>query len=384
MGFSIKHEEEFGPAGSPTHPTKATPMAWNPNNKHQRCTVTVNLPDDKSWEDYDLETFRTRLNPSFLIFGKETCPTTRRKHFQGYFELSKRTLGKTIDRLFRATWPLPISVHFEVARGTAEENETYCTKEDKEPFKFGEPKPGQGARSDLATLFQAVKDGATGAELADLDQARWAVHRKALEEYRMLLQPKRQWPTKLVFLWGPTGNGKTAQAQHFEPETVHYRDPFIQGFTGSSDNILFDDFDWKKMAPKFWLTLCDRYPMTVEIKGGLRNFAPKIIIFTSNDDPKTWWPDAPEETRKAIHRRMDEYGEIRQLGEPVPHTQKLLSHYFQQPTTTQPASSSAGSGTHPMPQPMDSEDEEHSQPSDYELEQRSLKRQRTVVIDLTQ
>lgn len=368
---------------TPTHQLLSNTMPWKPTSQYLRITFTVNLQDDKTWEDYDLETFRTRLNPSFLILGKETGDGGR-KHFQGYVEFGKKRLGSAMDRCFRLTWPLPTSCHYEISSGTAEQNERYCSKEDATPFRFGEPKPGQGTRSDLAGLFTAVKEGATDVELAEMDVGKWAVHRKALAEYRQFLQPKRSWPTKLIFMWGPTGNGKTAQAQHFEPETVHYRDPFVQGYTGSSETVLFDDFDWKRMAPKYWLTLCDRYPMTIEVKGGLRNWAPKIIIFTSNDDPKTWWPEAPPATLQAIHRRMDEFGEIRQLGEPVPHTQKLLSQFF-----LKPASSSAGSGTrHKRTSDSEDEEEEHSQPSDYEEEQRALKRTKTIrpteVIDLTQ
>lgn len=357
-------------------------MPWQMNKQYTRVTFTINLPDGKTWEDYDLETFRIRLNPSFLILGRETGDQGR-KHFQGYVEFGKRILGSAMDKKFRKTFPLPISCHYEQAMGSAEQNVTYCSKEDKEALTFGEPSVGQGARSDLVTMFQAVKEGVTGEGLVALDPAKWAVHRKALEEYRTMLQPKRTWPSKLIFLWGPTGHGKTAQAQHFEPETVHYRDPFVQGYTGSSEAVLFDDFNWKRMDPKFWLTLCDRYPMTVEIKGGLRNWAPKIIIFTSNDDPKTWWPEAPPETLQAVHRRMDEFGEIRQLGTFVPHTQKLLSQFF-----LKPASTSDGSGTE-RKRTLDSEDEEdceNSQPSQHELEQRELKRTKTIrpgVIDLT-
>jgi len=317
--------------------TSSTSMTWRPNNKYRRICFTANIPEEKTWEDFDLETLRVRLNPEYMICGKETA-STGQKHYQGYLEFSKQKKGSTVMNQF-STWG--IKAHLEAAMGTSSQNKDYCSKEDTEPFLFGKPtgNDGQGSRTDLGMMFQAVAEGVNGADLVAIDPAKWAVHRKALEEYRSILAPKRAWPSKLVFLWGPTGHGKTAHAMELEPEVVHYREPFLQGYTGHSENVLFDDFNWKKMDPKYWLTLCDRYPMSVEVKGALRNWAPKIICFTSNDDPKTWWPEAPEETRKAIHRRMEEFGTIRMLGDPVPVGQKMLTEFLSA------ASSGAGGST---------------------------------------
>jgi len=329
-------------------------MAWNAGNQYKRLTVTINLLDGKTHSDYDLETFRTRLNPSYLVMGRETAPGTGRKHFQAYVEFGKKLQGQKIDRLFRMTFPLPHSVHYESSKGSAQQNKDYCSKEDKTPFEFGEPAAGQGARTDLATLFQKVKDGAGDLELVETDAAKWAVHRKALSEYRLLCQVKRSWPTQLIFLWGPTGTGKSMHAQELNPEVVTWtKGGFLNGFTGSNSVLLFDDFDWEAMPFRTWLTITDRYPMTINIKGGFANFAPKTIIFTSNDDPKTWWMEqAPAHSLEAIHRRMDEFGDIKMLGVLVPKAQLLLSKYFAKPAAAPtvsappvgPAAAGAGAG----------------------------------------
>lgn len=355
-------------------------MTFRPNNKYRRICFTANLPDGKDFTDYDLEALRVALNPTFLICQPELAPGTGQKHFQGYVELGKQRKGQTVMNCFER-WG--IRAHLEPAMGTAKQNEDYCSKEESRAeggstFRFGEPsQDGQGQRTDLRELFQAVKEGATAAQLCDMDAGRWAVHRKALEEYRMLCQPKRTWPTKLIFIWGPTGTGKTCHAQELEPETVSYRDPFLTGFTGSSENILFDDFNWRKMDAKFWLTLCDRYPMTVEVKGGQRNWAPRTIVFTSNDDPKEWWPESRPETLAAIHRRMDEFGTTMRLGEPVPHTQRLLTQFLS--TGQQRLSGATRASTEEtaiVDLTQDDSDEEHSQASFHELERRAAKRAR--------
>lgn len=340
-----------------------------------------------------MERLRAMLNPVYMI-GQAESGT--HEHWQGYIELGKKILGNKLLKIF-AAWG--IKAHVEPAYGTAQQNIDYCSKEEScvDPslrFSFGEPTSCQGQRNDLGAMFQAVKEGVSTMDLAEMEPKRWAVHRKALEEYRMLVRPKRTWATELVFIWGPTGTGKTCHAMEFEPETVHYRDPFVAGYTGSSDAVLFDDFNWRKMDPKYWLTLCDRYPMTVEVKGGYRNWAPRTIVFTSNDDPKDWWPESRPETRAAIHRRMEEFGKTTHLGELVPHTRSLKDMLVRKRPEPEPeASPSTGpqplcgamkltSGgdltddTQVIDLSLSDDEDEHSCPSDYELEQRRLKKAR--------
>jgi len=356
-------------------------MAWKPTNTYLRICFTANVPKDKTWEDFDVETLRTRLNPSFLICGNETAKTGQ-KHFQGYAEFPKRKLGSAIMSAFER-WG--IKAHLEAARGTAQENVDYCegNSKDKTPnevvFRFGEASQnGQGSRSDLAAMVGLIKEGKTDQELLEENPGAFLVHHRAFQVVRSILAPKREWPSKLIFIWGATGLGKTRESMRLEPQKLGYRDPFMIGYNGQNPVVLFDDFKHSKMDPKYWLELCDRYPMTVENKGTTVNWAPKVIIFTSNDDPELWWLDAADETRAAIRRRMEEFGEIIHLTTGVPEGQQLLKAYFTAPKAAAPSSSATGGGgasvaTEVIDLSQDSEDdsEGHGQPK-----LRSVKRQR--------
>jgi len=255
-----------------------------------------------------------------------------------------------IDKAFRKIFPLPISCHFEVAKGSAAQNTRYCSKEDSNPIIIGSPKKTeQGKRSDLENLMHDIKNGATMLEIAEKAPSAWAQYRRQLAEYQQMVQPKRTWVTKAIYLWGPTGTGKTMHAQELEPTTVSWtgNSNFLIGYNGSDKILLFDDFDYKRMDWQIFLTMTDRYKMVVNIKGGSCNFAPEIIIFTSNSDPLTWWPDAPEQTRKAIQRRMTEYGEIRYMGELIPKEQNILTKYLKpKGPTVSAASEQAGAASH--------------------------------------
>lgn len=73
---------------------------------------------------YDLAKWQATLSKYDIqyIIGEETCPTTNRKHLQGYIE------AKKIIRPNETFKELP-GVHWEKRRGTREHNITYCSKE---------------------------------------------------------------------------------------------------------------------------------------------------------------------------------------------------------------------------------------------------------------
>lgn len=305
------------------------PVPWKMTSQYRRIVFTVNLADDQTWENFNLNKIINKLPAtSFMIAGKETGEGGR-KHFQGYAEFKKKVQGKTIDTAFRTVFPLPISCHYEAVMGTAAQNIEYCSKEDKNPFKYGEVKQThQGERSDLDVAMNAVADGIPMVQIAETMPSAWAQYRRALNEYAVMKAKKRNWVTRSIYLWGPTGTGKTMHAQELEPTTVYWTGSFLNGYSGTEKVLLFDDFDYKKMDWQTFLTITDRYPMTINIKGGWANFAPEIIIFTSNSNPKDWYSDVPLHTLEAIHRRMDEYGEIRNLGAFVPKEQNILTKYL--------------------------------------------------------
>lgn len=58
---------------------------------------------------------------SYLIYGKEKA-TTGTNHLQGYVQLKKRTRFNTIKKYLK-------SYHIEDAKGSAEQNRAYCSKE---------------------------------------------------------------------------------------------------------------------------------------------------------------------------------------------------------------------------------------------------------------
>lgn len=105
----------------------------------------------------------------YVIVNVEVAPQTGRIHWQGYMELSRPARYSAI----KATVPLLADAHFEMRMGTAAEAIQYCSKTETRhadaaaPFVYGQPCPGQGFRSDLESLTEAVVSGKTTRQIAE-------------------------------------------------------------------------------------------------------------------------------------------------------------------------------------------------------------------------
>lgn len=115
----------------------------------------------------------------YIIYGRETAPTTGTKHLQGYLELRKRRSLKQLSgmpglgraSLFRAD-------------ASAAANEKYASKEDPEPWTYGVPaKPchvsgGESTKRKFDVAYELAREG----RLDEIDRGILIRHRTALNE----------------------------------------------------------------------------------------------------------------------------------------------------------------------------------------------------------
>lgn len=263
-----------------------------------RCwTFTLNNYTEQEYTK--IKEFGSSQNVTYLIVGKEVCPSTSTPHLQGYVYLKQR------KRLAQLKDLLSPRVHLEKAKGTPEQNRTYCSK-DGEYIECGLLPTGQGKRSDLLLVKNAIDEGLPRDEIRDRYFAVYARHYRFFDSYISdKLQP-RQWKTKNIVYWGKTGTGKTKQVYTFHSLDEVYKhtgERWFDGYTGQPV-VLFDDFTGAVFPLSYLLQLMDRYPMRVPIKGGFVEWIPKIIYFTSNINPEDWYQGAIQEHRNALKRRI--------------------------------------------------------------------------------
>lgn len=235
--------------------------------------------------------FYKNLKYKYLILGEETCPTTNKKHYQGFIYFDNPRSIKSIIKDFKPR-------HIEITKGTPEENKKYCSKE-KIILEEGEL-PQQGKRKDLEAIMKDIKEGMSIEEIADNNPNQWVIHRKAFNEYKQMKEAKRDWITECIFLWGKTGSGKTRKAVEDGAKILQMDGRFILNYDGE-DTILFDDVDNTTFQSRsMLLQLTDRYAITIPIKGGQRNWKPRKIYFTSNYNPEDLFLFNEEEMKRRL------------------------------------------------------------------------------------
>ena len=90
----------------------------------------------------------------YLLYGREVCPDTGRRHYQGYCQVIRKC---TLARMKQA---MGQHIHFEIARGGYDANKRYCSK-DGDWDEFGTPtvSSAPGSRTDLTVVLQQIADG---------------------------------------------------------------------------------------------------------------------------------------------------------------------------------------------------------------------------------
>lgn len=90
------------------------------------------------------------IDAEYMVVGRETGENET-PHLQGYIKFHKRMVFSAVKAL------LP-RAHIEKAQGSPQQNDKYCSKQDKEPFRKGEL-PAQGKRTDLSLLVEDIESG---------------------------------------------------------------------------------------------------------------------------------------------------------------------------------------------------------------------------------
>lgn len=246
-------------------------------------------------------------NLRYLVFQEESCPNTGRNHLQGYAEFNRPVRLQALKR-----WVEDPTAHCEVARGSAEENKTYCTKPESRangPWESGEPGQGQGSRTDIQGLQEALQEGADNRSLWENHFATMVRYHRSVAAYRMATAPRTREPPVVRCYHGPTGTGKTRRVYEEAGDDLYVvdvaekgRQAWFDGYTGQS-HVLFDDYAGE-YSIHFLKRLLDRYPMQLQVKTAYTMWRPTHIYITSNNEPLHWYPDAPQVDVDAILRRI--------------------------------------------------------------------------------
>lgn len=236
-----------------------------PTSTARKWCVTLN-----NYQDSDIHTIETVLTEicQYIIVSKE-IGASETPHLQGYFETSTRKSLKALKKI------LP-TAHLEIARGTAEDNIKYCSKQNEPFYTMGTPMK-QGKRSDLDDVVEMIQAGDTLQQLWQKKSKTMILHHKGISIAFKKLSPhlKKEvfthpiesfsfqivmdW-SKTQILWGASGVGKTSYAVATLPKAliVSHMDDLLNFDEQIHEGIIFDDMSFNHLPRTSQIHLVDQ------------------------------------------------------------------------------------------------------------------------------
>jgi len=210
-------------------------------------------------------------------------------HLQGYVKLQRRhDLQFVRDKL-------GVRAHFEVARGSARSNRSYCSKGGSFTEYGRRPPALRPSRDELAIEFRsALTRGNRGLdEFADRNPGTYLftghnLLRNSLSLVRPVVRPN----IRVDWIWGPPGVGKSRRA-HAELPEAYVKEPRTKWWNGymMEKDVIIDDFGPNGIDINHLLRWFDRYKCMIEIKCGMMPLVAERFIVTSNFSPEDCFRD---------------------------------------------------------------------------------------------
>lgn len=246
-----------------------------PNGAKRWCFTLHNYDDE---DELCLKKLADEQDPVYMIYGHEVCPTTNREHLQGFIHFRKKFTMNQIKKLVSRN-----DIHLEIAKADDKDNEVYCSKDGDDVFTYGEPRVKHLA---ISMDEYALMDDEEAEERCPGRDMMW---RKKKNDWRSMRYKPYSGPRNVIWLYGPSGTGKT-RAAHGCPgvSAPDFASGFFNGLQ-STATLLIDEVDKVGLPLQTFLRIADRYPTTLNVKGGCLPHTADTVIFTSTCSPEVVW-----------------------------------------------------------------------------------------------
>lgn len=258
------------------------------DTQSRKWLITINNPLEKGVsQEQIIETMKKFKSCVYYCMGDENGNEEQTHHTHLFIVASSPIRFSTVKNNFP-------TAHIDMSRGTSQENRDYVFKEGKwsgddkadtrimgSHHEWGEmPVERQGARTDLADLYEMIKDGKTNYQimdvnpdyllrLSDIERARTVIK---TEEYRNTWRD-----VEVTYIYGKTALGKTRSImEQYGYQNVYRVTDYLHPFDGysSQDIILFDEYDGQFRIQEM-LNYLDGYPLELRCR-----YANKVACYT--------------------------------------------------------------------------------------------------------
>lgn len=224
----------------------------------------------------------------YVVCGKEIGESGT-PHLQGFI------VFKTNKRL-SAVKKLHPTVHWEAAKGSAQQASDYCKKDGDYTERGILPKTRQQIGADEQERWRNIRLAAEEGRLDDIEEKERYKNLKLIKAHRFEALKKRKLDDteeKHEWYYGEAGTGKSKKAREENPDA--YLKMCNKWWDGYDDEevAIIEDFDIEHKCLAHHMKLWgDRYPFLAECKGGVLKIRPRKIIVTSNYHPRDIWDRA--------------------------------------------------------------------------------------------
>lgn len=263
-------------------------------------------PTEEQRDQLWFEKLSIKKGITYMVMGREHCPSTQRLHFQGYIHFKNGKTQKQTRKWFGLD-----RISLFVSKGTDIQNQKYCSKENK-IIEVGAPVK-QGKRTDIEKAVDIIKtSGKMSQVLDEVHNYQACRHAELYLKYKDKKEIRED--LQVINYWGETNQGKTYRVYQenddvFRPINFKWWD----GYDGD-EVVLLDDI--RKDFCKFHelLNLLDKYPIRVEHKGGSRQLKAKKIYITTPIPLVDMWSNRCSE-------------DIQQLARRITHTEEIIRNW---------------------------------------------------------
>jgi len=197
-------------------------------------TFTVNNYSD------DDEKLLQDLDERYIVYGHEVGESGT-PHLQGYIVFNNQ------KKFSEAKNYLPKGCHIESAKGNADQNFTYCTKDDKDFFEHGD-RPKAGKRKDLETIYTLAKEQKSDIDIGETCPATYMKFYKAVDRVRLnYARTKKRVDAVDVIELDHDFETLVHTAYKIDPDLYWFQGTWWDGYQGQS-TILITDNDHYKLA----------------------------------------------------------------------------------------------------------------------------------------
>lgn len=265
---------------------------------------------------------------SYMVVGKEVGSKKGTPHLQGCVTFKKPRRFNNVVSVFSELVGPGEAANLTFAKNCTQAR-LYCQKDgDFTIYDNGK----QGKRSDLEPLIESVQAGNTLRYVAREFPKQFIKYHGGIGKLTQFYQAKRSKPPIVTWIYGPTGTGKSRRVAEItageEVWESGSRSDFYNGYE-CQKHALFDDFRGSFCKFSWLLRLLDRYPVSVNVKGGHCPWNSEYIWITSSKAPQDAYNACQiEENLNQLTRRLTNIIELRELGEPGIVHKGVDSNFF--------------------------------------------------------